>query len=65
MKRYCIEPKGYNKEIVEYSNMNPELRPIRLNEKLNKNELIHLLPIKLNNTQLALLYSVYHQSHQQ
>jgi len=54
-------PKGYENVLQEYSpdtTVNSECKPIKLSAKsLTPNMLIHLLPAKLSNAQLGLLYS--------
>lgn len=55
---YNLKPKQF-KNIREYgdSKLNPELRPLRLNNNLTATEITHLIPGKLSNTQMGLLYS--------
>jgi DNA helicase HerA-like ATPase len=56
MARYNVQAKKYT--IREYGTPdNPQLTPLRLPNNLSQQELIHLLPGKLNNTQLGILYS--------
>ncbi|MAF50822.1 MAG: hypothetical protein CMH64_01900 [Nanoarchaeota archaeon] len=54
-------PKGYENNLQEYSPdtvVNSECMPIKLSAKsLTPNMLIHLLPAKLSNAQLGLLYA--------
>ncbi len=59
LKSMKLKPKAYNKKIVEYGDpaIDPNLKPIRLNDNLSAQELIDLLPTKLTNNQLGLLYS--------
>ena len=61
LKRFGIKPKGYHKQIQEYSPdpiKNPQARPLKLSGKsLSGNELLHLLPAKLSSSQVGLLYS--------
>ncbi|MFW6013987.1 MAG: ATP-binding protein [Nanoarchaeota archaeon] len=54
-----LKPKAYNKKITEYGDpeIDEQLRPLKLNDKLQTQELIDLLPTKLTNNQQALLYS--------
>lgn len=56
--KYNLKPRGF-KGIYEYgdSKLNPELRPLRLNNNLSPTEITHLLPGKLSGTQMGLLYS--------
>ncbi|MBR9692805.1 ATP-binding protein [Candidatus Woesearchaeota archaeon] len=56
LARHGIKPKSY--EVREYgTHEQPELIPLRLPNNLTQQELIHLIPGKLNNTQLGILYS--------
>ncbi len=61
MPKFDIKPKGYLKQIAEFSpdiSSNPGAIPLKLDIKnLNSRELINLLPAKLSNTQLGVLYS--------
>ncbi|PIY60446.1 hypothetical protein COY95_01740 [Candidatus Woesearchaeota archaeon CG_4_10_14_0_8_um_filter_47_5] len=59
MQQFNIKAKGYASNIVEYGSLdlNPEARPILLNEHLTKEELTHLLPGKLTSAQLGVLYN--------
>ncbi len=55
---YNLKPKGF-KNIHEYgdSKLNPELRPLRLNNNLTALEITQIIPGKLSNTQMGVLYS--------
>ncbi len=61
LKKFKIEPKSYPGSIQEYSpdiENNPKAMPLKLNAyNLNSAELVHLLPARLSNAQLGLLYS--------
>lgn len=59
MERFGIEPKGYSKDVQEYGDetINPDVKPLRLSEQLEPHDLIHLLPAKLTNNQLAMLHN--------
>ena len=61
LTKFNLKPKGYLKQVIEYSpdtQTNPEAKPLKLSAyDLDSQELIHLLPAKLNNTQMGLLYS--------
>ncbi|MDP2908627.1 MAG: ATP-binding protein [Nanoarchaeota archaeon] len=61
MKKLGLKPKGYLSQVQEFSpdvQTNPECRPLKLSEKdLSPVELIHMLPAKLSNAQLGVLYS--------
>jgi uncharacterized protein len=56
---YNLKPKAFNKKIIEYGNLEIDntLKPIKLNDNLNAQEVIDLLPTKLSNNQMGLLYS--------
>lgn len=58
LQKYNLKPQGF-KKVYEYgdSKLNPELRPLRLNNNLTPNEITHLIPGKLSNTQMGILYS--------
>jgi uncharacterized protein len=60
MERFQIKPKNYYRKIIEYGDpkISPTAKPIKLNENLTAQELLDMLPTKLNNNQLGLLYSV-------
>lgn len=55
MEKWGISPKGYT--VREYGDESQGVAPLRLPGNLTQQELIHLLPGKLNNTQLGILYS--------
>jgi hypothetical protein len=59
LKENKIEPKGYKDQIREYGdiNINHNFIPIKLNEELTPQELMHILPAKLTQSQRAVLYS--------
>lgn len=59
LKNLNLKAKGYARKVVEYgeSELDPKLKPIKLNHNLTTQELIDLLPTKLTNNQLGLLYS--------
>lgn len=59
LSHFNLKPKGYQKKVTEYgdSEMDGRLKPIKLNNNLTTQELIDLLPTKLTNNQLGLLYS--------
>lgn len=58
LEKYNLKPIGF-KNIQEYgdSNINPELKPLRLNNNLTSNEIMQMIPGKLSNTQSGILYS--------
>ncbi|MBU0457255.1 MAG: ATP-binding protein [Nanoarchaeota archaeon] len=55
-----IDKKRYSQKIQEYGdlNINENLRPLKLNEKMSSYELMKILPIQLTNTQEAILFSI-------
>ena len=56
--KFNLKPKNYKKVVEEYSPVDTKYKILRLNNyNLSPSELIHILPAKLNNTQLGLLYS--------
>ena len=58
LAKYGLEPKKFtNVQIYGDTKLNPELRPLRLNNNLTPAEILHLIPGKLSNTQTGLLYS--------
>ncbi|MBU0980072.1 MAG: ATP-binding protein [Nanoarchaeota archaeon] len=59
MPRFGIKPKGYSNEIQEYADTEivQHARPLKLNDSFTVQELLHILPAKLSNSQQALLYS--------
>ncbi len=58
LKKWNLHPKKFD-NIQEYGDtkLNPALRPLRLNNNLSSNEIIHLFPGKLSSGQIGLLYS--------
>ncbi len=60
LQQWNLKPKGYTTYIQEYGDMNlkSDVRPLKLNEKMNSYELMKLLPIQLTSTQEAMLFSV-------
>jgi len=61
MLRFGVKPKGFSRTIQEFSpdiKANPNAIPLKLNKNIfTSSDLIHVLPAKLSNTQLGLLYS--------
>ncbi len=57
LKKYGLEPEGFN--VVEYGDIeiNKGVHPLKLNLGSNQEELIHMLPGKLSTNQLALVYN--------
>ncbi len=54
--RFGIQPRAYTTR--EYGDpQQPGLLPLRLPNNLSQQELVHLIPGKLNNTQLGILYT--------
>ena len=60
LSNWNLKPKGYSSQIQEYGDMNlkQDVRPLKLNEKMNSYELMKLLPLQLTSTQEAMLFSV-------
>lgn len=60
MPTFKIKPKGYRRNIVEFGDItiNEQCRPLKLSNDISPDELLHLIPGKLSNAQLGLLYSV-------
>ena len=56
MGYYDIKSKRYTKNIKEYGFID-ELNPIKLNDDLKADELVHMLPTKLSSAQMALVYN--------
>ncbi len=56
MARYGVQAKGY--EIIEFEE---KINPLKLSNKLTRDELVHLLP-KLNTTQQGLLFQAIRNS---
>ena len=58
LAKYNLKPKAFN-NINMYGDpkLDPNMRPLRLNNNLTPQEIVHLIPGKLSNTQLGLLYS--------
>jgi len=58
LANFKLEPKGFkNIHVYGDTKINPGLRPLRLNNNLTANEITHLIPGKMSNTQMGLLYS--------
>ncbi|MEM4268380.1 MAG: ATP-binding protein [Candidatus Woesearchaeota archaeon] len=59
MEKFQIKPKNYYRKVVEYGDtkLNPGVKPLLLNENLTSQELVDMLPAKLTNNQLSLLFS--------
>jgi uncharacterized protein len=60
MKEPSIEPKCYISQIEEYGdiNINQNLKPLKLSERMNSHELAKILPLQLSSTQESILFSV-------
>ncbi|MBN1502575.1 ATP-binding protein [Candidatus Woesearchaeota archaeon] len=58
LAKFNLEPKAYT-NIQEYGdiNLNPGVRPLKLNNQFSPHELVQLIPGKLSNTQMGLMYS--------
>lgn len=61
LEKFGLKPKGYPQTIQEFSpdiENNQEAKPFKLsNRNMTSSELIHLLPAKLSNSQLATFYA--------
>ncbi|MGM5487608.1 MAG: ATP-binding protein [Nanobdellota archaeon] len=59
LEAFGIIKKGFSDQIEEYgdSSISPELRPLKLQEKMTTQELLHLLPAKLSANQQNVLYA--------
>ncbi|MBU2634386.1 MAG: DUF87 domain-containing protein [Nanoarchaeota archaeon] len=56
--KFNLKPKSFKEKILEYSPVDTKYKLLKLNNyNLSSSELIHLLPAKLSNSQLGLLYS--------
>ncbi|MCA9478444.1 MAG: ATP-binding protein [Nanoarchaeota archaeon] len=57
MAEFHIKPKKF--QINEYGDttINPQVRPLRISNKLSSKELVDMLPVKLTSSQLGTLYS--------
>ncbi|MFO8016114.1 MAG: ATP-binding protein [Candidatus Woesearchaeota archaeon] len=51
--------KSYINQVQEYGDMkiNPSFKPLKLNYRMSSDEMMHILPAKLNANQQAILYS--------
>ena len=58
-EKFGVESKSFIKQIQEFgdSQINPALKPIKLSERFDTQELIHLFPSRLNPNQTACLYA--------
>jgi DNA helicase HerA-like ATPase len=57
MQNYNIKPASYKTQEYGDQKINQKLKPLLLNNVMTNQELLHLIPGKLNNNQLAVLYS--------
>lgn len=59
MKKFGIIAKDYRAQVREYGDieLNPEASPLRLNEEMTTQDVIHLMPGKLTSNQMAVLYA--------
>ncbi len=55
-----LEPKGYKESVREYGDtrVDDSFIPLHLNEELGPQELLHILPAKITQSQKATLYSI-------
>jgi uncharacterized protein len=60
MAKYAIKPKSFGRRVVVYGDaqIDSDFKPLTLSDSITPEELINLLPTKLSNNQLGLLYSV-------
>ena len=60
LQDFNLHPKGYSGQIQEFGDprVKEEVRPLKLDERMNSYELMKMLPIQLTNTQEAMLFSV-------
>ncbi len=58
LAEFGLEPKAY-KNVQEYGdpNLNKDVRPLKLNNNLTPHEIVSLIPGKLSNTQMGILYN--------
>jgi len=60
MKRFDVKPRGYGKNVVQYSpgnETNPDSIPLRLDEiNLEMNDLLDVMPSKITGVQKGILY---------
>lgn len=59
LKEMGLEPESFNVEEYGDPNISPGVKPIKLNIGNSQEELVNLLPGKITNTQLGLLYSAF------
>ncbi len=57
LKSIGLSPEGYSVEEYGDTNIVNDAKPLRLSNPLSQDELMHLIPGKLSNSQLAVLYS--------
>lgn len=59
MKKFGIKPRGYGSQVQEFGdiNTNDDLMPLKLNEEMTKQDILHLMPGKLTSNQMSVLYS--------
>ncbi|MBU0757196.1 MAG: ATP-binding protein [Nanoarchaeota archaeon] len=59
LAEFNLKPENFRNKIQEYGDtrLNPSLRPLKLNNNLSSTEIVHLIPGKLSNSQLGLLYA--------
>ncbi len=59
MGRFSEKPKAYKKKVEMYGDtkLDPEAKPLRLNQNFSATELVDMLPAKISNNQLGILYT--------
>ncbi len=60
LERLGLSPRGFE-GVVEYGDVriNKNALPLKMSSSIKMQELVHILPVKLNSSQLAMLYSAY------
>ena len=59
MKDFGITTKAYSSQVIEYGDINilNNVRPLKLNQNITSQEIIHFMPGKLSSNQQGILYS--------
>ncbi len=60
LARWNLEPQTYGSRLQEFGDVttNPDVKPLKLDEKMSSYELMKILPINLSQSQEAVLFSV-------
>lgn len=58
LERFGLKPKSYAKQVKEYgdASIDESLVPLKLNNRMDLKGLLDIMPVKLSNNQLAILY---------